>query len=137
MEAKSPLRFRRLRIAWSVAWSTAAVLIIALWVRSYWRFDAFHFTVGSRMVGSSSVHGCTTLDSDTGGAYPAGYYSCLAKSVTLGELPEPFLWFHFNRIPTGWTFTFSMWFPVATSIVVAAMSWVPWFPTRFTLRALL
>src|SRR6476620_6466011 len=33
------MRFRKLRIAWSVVWGLAAVLLIALWVRSYWRHD--------------------------------------------------------------------------------------------------
>ena len=31
--------FRKLRIAWSVAWGIAAVLLIALWVRSYGHDD--------------------------------------------------------------------------------------------------
>jgi hypothetical protein len=30
------MRYRKLRIAWSVAWGLAAVLLIVLWVRSYW-----------------------------------------------------------------------------------------------------
>src|SRR4051812_22807060 len=30
------MRFRKLRIAWSVAWGVAAVLSVVLWVRSYW-----------------------------------------------------------------------------------------------------
>src|SRR5689334_14765186 len=37
METKSPARFRKLRIAWSVTWGVAAVLVCVLWVRSYWR----------------------------------------------------------------------------------------------------
>jgi hypothetical protein len=44
------MRFRKLRIAWSVFWSVACILLIALWVRSYsWndittRWDARGFT---------------------------------------------------------------------------------------------
>ena len=34
--ADSPMRFRKLRIAWSVAWGVWRVLLIVLWVRSYW-----------------------------------------------------------------------------------------------------
>src|SRR4051794_36442298 len=30
------MKFRKLRIAWSVAWGVACVLLILLWVRSYW-----------------------------------------------------------------------------------------------------
>src|SRR4051812_39579519 len=34
-ETKPPLRFRKSRIAWSVFWGLACVLLIVLWVRSY------------------------------------------------------------------------------------------------------
>jgi hypothetical protein len=34
------MRFRKLRIAWSVFSGVVAVLLIALWVRSYFRHDA-------------------------------------------------------------------------------------------------
>jgi hypothetical protein len=32
-------RFRKLRISWSVGWGLLAVLLITLWVRSYWYMD--------------------------------------------------------------------------------------------------
>ena len=34
-------RFRKLRIAWSVGWGLAAVLLLVLWVRSYWWRDFY------------------------------------------------------------------------------------------------
>ena len=36
-EVEGRMRFRKLRIAWSVACGIACVLLIVLWVRSYWR----------------------------------------------------------------------------------------------------
>ena len=48
------MRCRKLRIAWSVVWGLAIVLLIVLWVRSYWWEDtiiAHH---------SSSIIGVTT-----------------------------------------------------------------------------
>jgi hypothetical protein len=30
------MKFRKLRIAWSVAWGIACVLLVAFWVKSYW-----------------------------------------------------------------------------------------------------
>ena len=36
------MRFRKLRIAWSVAWGLAAVLLIALLVRSFRSSEAIH-----------------------------------------------------------------------------------------------
>src|SRR5689334_21565687 len=37
---RTAMKYRKLRIAWSVVWGLAAVLLIALWVRSEHRFDA-------------------------------------------------------------------------------------------------
>jgi hypothetical protein len=37
------MRFRKLRMAWSVAWGLACVLLIALWVRSYWYADVIRY----------------------------------------------------------------------------------------------
>ncbi len=34
------MKHRALRIAWSVAWGIAAVLLVVLWVRSYWWLDS-------------------------------------------------------------------------------------------------
>ena len=33
------MKYRKLRIAWSVAWGVVAVLLCVLWVRSYWWAD--------------------------------------------------------------------------------------------------
>ena len=35
--------YRKLRIAWSVVWGIATVLLIVLWVRSYWKAEAVTF----------------------------------------------------------------------------------------------
>ena len=37
--AGRPMNYRKLRIAWSVFWGMATVLLVVLWVRSYWRYD--------------------------------------------------------------------------------------------------
>jgi hypothetical protein len=39
------MRFRQLRIAWTVLCGIACVLLIALWVRSYWRADDLVITM--------------------------------------------------------------------------------------------
>lgn len=36
------MRFRKLRIAWSVGWGIACVLLIVLWVRSFSALDSLH-----------------------------------------------------------------------------------------------
>src|SRR5262245_65176378 len=40
------MRFRKLRIAWSVGWGLVAVLLVVLWVRSYWRIDMYATPIG-------------------------------------------------------------------------------------------
>src|SRR3954452_15550514 len=52
------MRFRNLRIAWSVAWGLACVLLIVFWVRSYWWNDGFNSpTHGTHFFISQSFRG--------------------------------------------------------------------------------
>src|SRR6185369_6057413 len=44
MRPLQPMRFRKLRIAWSVFWGVVAVLLVVLWLRSYWCNDSFDRT---------------------------------------------------------------------------------------------
>src|SRR4051812_42476544 len=44
------MRFRKLRIAWSVFWGLAAVLLIVLWVRSYRLNDNLMFATNKSAV---------------------------------------------------------------------------------------
>src|SRR6266480_1420576 len=37
------MRFRNLRIAWSIFWGLLTLLLIVLWARSYWRVDIFRY----------------------------------------------------------------------------------------------
>jgi hypothetical protein len=39
MDAKPPIRYRKLRIAWSVGCGVLCLLLVVLWLRSYWRVD--------------------------------------------------------------------------------------------------
>src|SRR3954463_16418812 len=57
-EAKPPLRFRKLRFAWSVFWGLACVLLIVLWVRSYYTYDvAYHGCSDKRGYIIESING--------------------------------------------------------------------------------
>jgi|SRR3954454_1021012 hypothetical protein len=52
------MRFRKLRIAWSVFWGLSAVLLIVLWVRSYWCNDAYNSpTHGNHFFICQSIRG--------------------------------------------------------------------------------
>ena len=53
------MRFRKLRIAWSVACGLACVLLIVLWARSYWWCDNCY--IASR-INLSSCYGLIKFD---------------------------------------------------------------------------
>src|SRR4051795_6039764 len=76
------MRFRKLRIAWSVVWCLACVLLIALWVRSYRRADS---------LGISRVHVLTSI---RGGIYVGGQIS--VSPPDLGDLE--FHWYINNQV---------------------------------------
>jgi hypothetical protein len=40
-----PRLIRGLRIAWRVAWGILCVLLVVLWVRSYWWEDLLHLRI--------------------------------------------------------------------------------------------
>jgi hypothetical protein len=41
------MKYRKLRIAWSVAWGVVAVLSILLWIRSNWYQDGWNYQSGT------------------------------------------------------------------------------------------
>ena len=49
------MRYRKLRIAWSVVWGLASVLLVVLWVRSYWRVDTVRMSATANRVFQVSV----------------------------------------------------------------------------------
>src|SRR4051812_46463488 len=51
------MRYRKLRIAWSVVWGIACVLLIALWVRSFSYWDDAVFRIGSKAIHPISAEG--------------------------------------------------------------------------------
>src|SRR6185295_8758219 len=66
---KPPPRFRKLRIAWAVFWGLACVLLIVLWVRSYWGVDL----VNVKGVQLTSAVGHTGAASTRGIGRPWGW----------------------------------------------------------------
>src|SRR5262245_16243948 len=73
------MRFRKLRIAWSVVWGIAAVLLIVLWVRSFNRFDdlAFLFNNSQSIVAVQTEPGSLVWvwDGANGATFSEDYYS--------------------------------------------------------------
>jgi hypothetical protein len=138
------MRFRKLRIAWSVGCSLACLLLIVLWVRSYW--TSYFFRSMNSIV-------CVACDSNLGeiecsfwragqapfplvannlefDSYkPQQQPECVGESVGLSE----------TQMPMGehlWDAWFPHWFASIVAVIFAATPWIRW-SNRFSLRTLL
>jgi hypothetical protein len=139
-----------LRIAWSVGCAIACVLLIALWIRSYWRYDYARKPIDFRRAISFTSHG--------------GYAGIRVATFKLGSY---FPQLDGTAVPiraTGWQigvqpasgatnnphFDFRLypylsieaphWFLVLITAVPAAIGAAPWIrqlKLRFSLRTLL
>jgi hypothetical protein len=143
MNAPSPspdvgrIRFRKLRIAWSAFWSLACVLLIVLWVRSYWHVDVLQRQSTSRLFIICSSKGRLAYFENRASPQsimpPEEIASIIGDFIRLAA--KPILGFgrvRGLRIPPLCFAPY--WFPVLISGVLAAVPWLRW---RFNLRTLL
>jgi hypothetical protein len=124
------MRFRKLRIAWSVAWGVVAVLLIVLWVRSYDRGYRFWEQQAGIEAGIGAEGGtvfCWRMDRSADGH---------------ADFPWTFTKWNAGRFPRQFVFEHST-FGTATQcptwvllIMVAAAGSTAWV-RRFSLRTLL
>src|SRR4051794_37994418 len=125
------MKYRKLRIAWSVFWGVACVLLIALWVRSYsigdavcWLDNSLHRIV----VGSNS--GCIYLDriNDSPNGSPGNGWNYFRFT------PGGFTGFRWTSPSGNLGIEIPFWFVVT---VASSAAILPSFPRRFSLRTLL
>jgi hypothetical protein len=140
------MRFRKLRIAWSVVWGILWALLMVLWVRSANHYDYAQSTLfGLQKIAVSSRGSALSASFHFGdaGEFPdtfgSGRLNKLPPNVvespwafgrTSGGLPSPY------GTATAVQYYVAMphWFPVLIASVLAA---APWARTRFSLRTLL
>jgi hypothetical protein len=123
------MRYRKLRIAWSVACGVLAVLLIVLWVRSYWFIDIVHLSRRSlvSMTGELLVvehinrYGITDLKASKG----EPRLHIWGTSYVAGEVIVELI---------GKRLTLPFWFTITATSLATAMPWIRW---RFSLRTLL
>jgi hypothetical protein len=140
------MKFRKLRIAWSVGWSLLAVPLIVLWVRSYWWSDQLYCPVRTQTG--------VALTSEAGRFGLSSYLPSTFVKIWSGRAGE---------VPTGWSrrssrllrspntapamftsgsdayfsyVTFPCWLPVLLSMTLAATPWV-FRKVQFSIRTLL
>jgi hypothetical protein len=134
------MKFRKLRIAWSVGWGILAVLLIVLWVRSYWWEDYLHINRadwsfyiaaqrGELMLFFGPPVDKVSMWIDYGNQEVEHYYRNFDSLLMLG------FWFGVEELFPG---TYSIYLPLAFIVPVFSMLTIaPWINWRFTLRTLL
>jgi hypothetical protein len=161
------MRFRKLRIAWSVGCGILCVLLIVLWIRSYYRvgFLFWHPTKTLQFDVTSISGGLSTSACDDPellldklvwrlNSVPL-QEDLRSKSTSLGsrwsfQSDPQAKHFHcrilgfkciFNSTPRAQHFDFSLtvpfWFLVLASAAAMATPWLQWLRPRFSLRTLL
>jgi hypothetical protein len=134
------MRYRKVRIAWSVAWDLAAVLLIMLWVRSYWWTDSIwrYTPTGGTRIDSSYGKIIVKVASVTG-KVPAVVVDTKSVKNTLTTEAAYFrmtfyVGFLFRHNAIGFDLFVPYWFLASAFATVAT---VPWIRCRFTVRTLL
>ena len=123
------MKFRKLRIAWSVVWGLAAVLLVVLWVQSYWWFNhAQYIFSNNRFVALIAVQGVVSV---FGGTFDAPVGVPVESSISSRKV-----WFETDYWKSQhWYFDFDepvrivrapLWFLVAACGGISALSWLPW-----------
>jgi len=135
------MKYRKLRIAWSVAWGVACLVVIALWVRSYSRFEVPTASVAGLTIQVVSSQAKLAVPASYDPSYEIGWLwqfesvsdddpeghneamSYIANAIGVGYVPTP--------LPT---IVFPDWLSVLLSATLAT---APWLPCRIGLGTLL
>ena len=131
------MKYRKLRIAWSVAWGTVAMLLCVLWVRSlYWIDYSYWYYSDSHCLKVFSVDGRLAIErrnSSSGNIWehmstrfhvPQTHYDMNGQRVSSA-------WFQVMRFSDFNQYEVPYWF---CAMVPALLATLPW---RFSLRTLL
>ena len=131
------MRFRKLRIAWSVTCGITCVLLIALWARSYWWVDGVDV---SRYEIDSFCGEILIMNYDPAISQGDPWsYAATETSVLKLDGGNWGTIFGFKRTdtPAGKSILFPHWFPI---FLLALLGFAPWsrrWNWRFSLRTLL
>lgn len=135
MEARPPFRFRKLRIAWSVAGGIACVLLIVFWARSYWIGDSLRLPASETRISVFSVKGTLSTSVYRSPIRPPHGWDWRSQRVSdMMPVVGPRRSWSYHSEGLGTYIIFPHRFLVLIVMVLAAAPWLPW---RFSLRTLL
>ena len=133
------MRFRKLRIAWSVFWGLACLLLILLWVRSYW----WHDYCRGAVVGMQGVYFDSAQGRIGAAVFTPGFTEWTSASQPIDQALSTIamklrddlgLGFGTTRFGNICTYLAPHWFFI---LITAALQVAPWLRWRFSLRTLL
>jgi hypothetical protein len=138
-------KFHKMRIAFSVACGILCLLLIVLWVRSYWRWDNFYLELGTKQATVVATWQGTLQFGLTGyrteipiewvhRSMPIEEFLIKMKDILVTEN------FGLVRLayssPQEWFVQIRIWLPVLFAGALAVLPWIHW-SKRFSLRTLL
>ena len=133
------MKYRKLRIAWSAGCAIACLMLILLWVRSYWKWDLATVAMQPKGAGmgvqsargqmmahraeKDQFSGLESFDIKPGWSGP-GWYTVSS------------LGFYIEHSSARALATIPYWFAVLLTGLITTAPWIAWSP-RFSLRTLL
>jgi hypothetical protein len=133
-----PRLIRALRINWTAFCGIACVLLVVLWVRSYWRTDVIEIRKSQYLFTIASANGkialenfdMTNVKGDDFAWAEGGSWSYSSGSPLSPAAPGfPYLYYSRFVVPN--------WFAIVLLALLGTLPWQPWLRWRFTLRTLL
>jgi hypothetical protein len=122
------MKHRKLRIAWSVGWGVVAMMLIVLWVRSYWWHEIFRYNGRNVIAGVSTYAGGITAYWHVDRGFGIWEYLRHPAHAGIGAR------YGYQREGDD----LRICVPIAVVfIVLTALSMSVWLPWRFSLRTLL
>jgi hypothetical protein len=135
------MRFRKLRIAWSVMCGISSVLLIVLWVRSYSWHDTVMFEKATRTTAAGWNRGelffvTSVLPENINFTFPTDFRFQHEEPDYEHPIGDAHLGFQLTSMPGGLFLLVPFWFATIGSIVCSAVPRLRW-SKRFSLRTLL
>jgi hypothetical protein len=137
------MRFRKLRIAWSVVWGTAVVLLIALWVRSYKVSELFRHGNGTTVIHIQTYRGEFGI-AHWALAQPISWRHIVERidesfAVRLfpsieDQSPLSYVGIRWETIGAMHFFAIRYYSVVTLTVALVILPWLPW---HFSIRTLL
>jgi hypothetical protein len=125
---------RYLRIVFSATCAIACVLLVALWIRSFWRGDVFQFGDGQALASNSGS--LQTIDMNLGQPLSSQTLITFAQPMNLEAPQHSLLGCGYSPADKGTKLVIPYWFPTLLLATMAAFPWIQW-DRRFSLRTLL